>query len=98
MLRFTLITSSVESSSTCTTSRSDGHDSPHTAPIDSWYTCTHTQPRARRQCKVKSKSTRTEPELLPPSSATMAARRRRRRNVGGEVEKAVTSMYAPRAR
>lgn len=35
---FTLTTGSVESSSTCTTIRSDGQDSPHAAPIDSWYT------------------------------------------------------------
>ncbi|BAS98697.1 Os06g0625733 [Oryza sativa Japonica Group] len=29
----------LESSSTCTITRSDGHDSPHAAPIDSLYTC-----------------------------------------------------------
>jgi hypothetical protein len=29
----------VESSSTWMMIRSDGQDSPHAAPIDSWYTC-----------------------------------------------------------
>jgi hypothetical protein len=42
----TLTISSVESSSTCTTSRSAGHDSPHTAPMDSWYTCITHAPHA----------------------------------------------------
>jgi hypothetical protein len=60
----TLITSSVESSSTCTTSRSAGHDSPHTAPMDSWYTCRERTPARpwhhRKATKVISDPTNPE--------------------------------------
>ena len=61
LIVLTLIAGSVESSNTWIMIRSDGHESPHAAPMESWYTCVEPQEK-KQKIKISETQKKSEPK------------------------------------